>query len=57
MGKVIWKGWSKPGDHIPQPETIILGEQIQPRPAAKPPAEEGQPPMARRIYTGQRPNR
>jgi hypothetical protein len=35
MGKVTWEGWSKPGGHIPQKESIIFGEQLKPKPPAK----------------------
>ncbi len=36
MGKVTWKGWSKPGDQILQAEFIVFGEQIKSRPGTKP---------------------
>ena len=44
MGKITWLGWSKPGDHIPQEEWIIFGEQLKPpKPPAKPKKRCGPP--------------
>ena len=44
MAKVIWKGWSKPSDQIPQPLSVTLGgnlrpnseQQSQPKPENRP---------------------
>jgi hypothetical protein len=34
MGKLINEGWSKPGDEIPQPTSIIMGRNLRkPEPA------------------------
>lgn len=42
MGKVTWLGWSKPGDHIPQEESLVFGENLKPPPPEKPkPAKAG----------------
>jgi hypothetical protein len=30
MAKVIDKGWSKPGDEIPQPVGVVLGGNLRP---------------------------
>ena len=43
MGKVTWLGWSKPGDHIPQEESLVFGERLKPKPSAKPKKRRGLP--------------
>ena len=42
MAKHIYKGWSKPGDEIPQPVGIVLGGNLRQnsRPPPPPPKDE-----------------
>ncbi len=42
MGTVRWLGWSKPGDKIPQEESITFGESLKPKPP-KPKRRRGKP--------------
>jgi hypothetical protein len=39
MAKLINKGWSKPGDDIPQPVGIVLGSNLRPPKPEKPPSK------------------
>jgi hypothetical protein len=36
MGKLIYKGLSKPSDEIPQPISVVLGSNL--KPGSKPPS-------------------
>jgi hypothetical protein len=42
MAKVINKGWSKPGDEIPQPISVVLGKNLRQnsKPQSPPPKDE-----------------
>jgi len=42
MAKLINKGWSKPGDEIPQPISVLLGGNLRQasRPPSPPPKDE-----------------
>jgi hypothetical protein len=43
MAKHIFKGWSKPGDVIPQPISVVLGRNLRPssKTSSSPPEKEG----------------
>jgi hypothetical protein len=42
MAKHIHKGWSKPGDEIPQPISVVLGGNLRKnfKPSSLPPKDE-----------------
>jgi hypothetical protein len=42
MAKLIFEGWSKPGDVIPQPISVVLGRNLRKNsePSSPPPKEE-----------------
>ena len=43
MAKLINRGWSKPGDEIPQPIFVVLGGNLRKnfKPSSPPPKDEG----------------
>ena len=45
MAKLIHKGWSKPGDEIPQPIGIVPGNNLRPnsKHQSPPPKDEDKP--------------
>jgi len=45
MAKLINKGWSKPGDEIPQPIGVVLGGNLKQgsKPPSPPPKQEDKP--------------
>jgi hypothetical protein len=42
MAKLIYKGWSKPGEEIPQPISVVLGNNLRQgsRPTSPTPKDE-----------------
>jgi hypothetical protein len=42
MGKLIYKGLSKPSDEIPQPISVVLGSNLRQgsKPSSTPPKQE-----------------
>ena len=45
MGKLIYKGLSKPSDEIPQPISVVLGGNLRQtsKPPSPPPKQEEKP--------------
>jgi len=46
MAKLIYEGWSKPGEEIPQPISVVLGSNLKQnfKPQAPPKDEDKQDP-------------